>query len=131
MNKNIKIASIYAISHAIVDFACAFYMCAFFDGNIIKNYIFYNFFAFAFQVPLGVLLDKHRNYKYIGLLGTLLILFVYVTRSSYSIIIPLILGIGNALFHLEGGINIYEISKPKSYLNGIFVAPRSNRNFFR
>ena len=131
MNKTVKITSIYALSHAIVDFACAFYMCAFFDGSIIKNYILYNFFAFAFQVPLGVLLDKHRNYKYIGLLGTLLILLVYVIQSNQTIIIPFVLGIGNALFHLEGGINIYEISKPKSYLNGIFVAPRCNGNFFR
>jgi len=120
----------YAIL-AIVDFACAFYMCTFFNGSLIENYVLYNFFAFAFQVPLGVLLDKHRNYQYIGLLGTLLILLIYVVQANETIIIPCILGIGNALFHLEGGINVYEISKPKSYLNGIFVAPRSNGNIFR
>jgi len=128
LNKS-KIISIYGISHFITDFVCAIFMLGIISPLCI-NYtqlffclIIYNFFAFAFQAPLGLLLDKFKIYNYIALLGNLLILLTFLIIPLSPFILSAIVGLGNALFHLEGGVHVYDISNKKAYLNGIFVAP--------
>ena len=84
--------------------------------------IIYNFFAFAFQVPLGYILDKFKVYKYISIIGLCLIGLCYLINFN-AYLLAMVVGIGNALFHLEGGVNIYSVSEKKAFLNGLFVAP--------
>jgi len=128
MNKA-KIVSVYSISHFFTDFVCAIFMLGIISPLCV-NYtqlfyclIIYNFFAFAFQAPLGLLLDKYKSYNYIALLGNLLILLAFLIVPRNPFILSTIVGLGNALFHLEGGVHIYNISDKKAYLNGMFVAP--------
>ncbi len=127
MKKKIFIVSTYTICHFIVDFLCAFFIVNLLPmSNYTENYwvaiLLYNFFAFAFQVPLGMLIDKFKINNYIGISGISLISCVYLLFFKNIILNACILGIGNALFHLDGGINIYRISDGKCALNGIFVS---------
>lgn len=127
MKNKIFIVSTYTICHFIVDFLCAFFIV-----NLLGNFdnahyywiaiLLYNFFAFAFQVPLGIAIDKLKIKKYIGICGIILISSVYLLCFKNIILNAILLGIGNALFHLEGGINIYQLSEKKCALNGIFVS---------
>ncbi|MBR3281044.1 MAG: hypothetical protein IKI57_04295 [Clostridia bacterium] len=133
--KLIKSMSIYSICHFLVDFvSCIFVLgvaptfC--FDENgefmqhiYIAEVIMYNFFAFAFQVPMGFVMDKLKLYKYVGIIGFCLIGICYAIGFGNAIVLASIVGIGNGLFHLEGGVNAYNNSKGKAFLNGLFVAP--------
>lgn len=129
MKNRIELISIYSICHFIVDFVCAIFILgklpyiAHTNSEFITSVIIYNFFAFAFQVPLGYFLDKFKFYKYVSIIGMCLIGICYLIDFNNTIILSSIVGIGNALFHLEGGTNIYTLSKKKAFLNGLFVAP--------
>ncbi len=135
MGKIIKSMSIYSICHFIVDFvSCLFVLgiapafCYDGNGNFVESMyyaevIMYNFFAFAFQVPMGYIMDRLKLYKYVGIIGFCLIGICYVLGFGNAVVLSSIVGIGNGLFHLEGGVNAYENSKGKAFLNGLFVAP--------
>lgn len=124
-----KLISIYSISHFIVDFVCAIFILGRIPviANNVSEYIWavviYNFFAFAFQVPLGFIMDKLKIYKHVAIMGMSIIGICYLCEINNAIFMASIVGIGNALFHLEGGVNIYSISNRKAFLNGLFVAP--------
>ncbi len=129
MKNKIGFVLIYSLCHFIVDFVCAIFILgklphiANTDSEFFTAMIIYNFFAFAFQVPLGYMLDKFKVYKYIAIIGLCLIGLCYLISFDNVFIIAAIVGIGNALFHLEGGVNIYSVSERKAFLNGLFVAP--------
>ena len=137
MLKLVKSMSIYSICHFLVDFvSCIFVLgvapqfCYDADGNFLTTVylaevIMYNFFAFAFQVPMGFVMDKLKAYKYVGIIGFCLIGICYILGFGNAIILSSIVGIGNGLFHLEGGVNAFSNSKGKAFLNGLFVAPGS------
>ena len=130
MKEKISLVTIYSLCHFIVDFVCAILILGKVPHIIVNGssefftaVIIYNFFAFAFQVPLGYFLDKFKFYKYIAIIGLSFICLCYLIDFNNAYILATIAGIGNALFHLEGGISIYDISKGKAFLNGLFVAP--------
>ena len=129
MKNKIGYISIYSLSHFIVDFVCAIFILgklpyiANTNSEFVISVIVYNFFAFAFQVPIGYILDKFKTYKYVSIIGLSFIGLCYLININNIFILATIVGIGNALFHLEGGVNIYSISKRKAFLNGLFVAP--------
>ncbi len=129
MKNKIGFVSIYSICHFIVDFVCAIFILGKLpyisntSNEFVTAMIIYNFFAFAFQVPLGYILDKLRAYKYVAIIGLCFIGLCYLINLNNVFMLATIVGIGNALFHLEGGVNIYSVSKRKAFLNGLFVAP--------
>jgi len=135
MGKLIKSMGIYSICHFLVDFlSCVFILgvgkinCLNEVGDLnfevyIAQTIIYNFFAFAFQVPMGFVMDRLKIYKYVGIIGFGLIGVCYAIRMGNPYIFAIIVGIGNGLFHLEGGVNAYDNSKGTAFLNGLFVAP--------
>ena len=129
MKDKISFITIYSLCHFIVDFVCAIFILGKLpyitntNDILIVAIIIYNFFAFAFQVPLGYILDKFKIYRYIAIMGMCLIGFCYLINYDNAFILATIIGIGNALFHLEGGVNIYSVSERKAFLNGLFVAP--------
>lgn len=129
MKNKIGVVSIYSLCHFIVDFTCAIFILgklpyiAKTNSEFIASVIIYNFFAFAFQVPLGYILDKFKSYKYIAIIGICFIGLCYLINFNNTFILATLVGIGNALFHLEGGVNIYSLSDRKAFFNGLFVAP--------
>lgn len=116
--------TVYSVSHFLVDFACAFLMFRYMSSvpEAALCVLLYNFCAFALQMPLGLIADKvNKNYLF-AISGCILVAsaFLFV---PYAVPAVLIIGVGNALFHLGGGIDVLNISKKKLSALGIFVSP--------
>lgn len=115
---------IYSVTHFLVDFACAFMV---FRGIVSTPYsslciLLYNFCAFAVQMPLGILADKcNRNYLF-AVSGC-----IFVGAAYGLLIVPvaavIIAGLGNAMFHIGGGVDVLNISENKCASLGVFVSP--------
>ena len=125
--KKLLIVSIYSIVHSIVDMACAMLMA----GAVIPHItsvldmavalILYNMFAFAFQFPFGLFADKLNKNALVSAVGCGCVVVAYAV-SPFKFMACVVAGIGNALFHVGGGIDVLNISDGKASLPGIYVA---------
>ena len=123
-HKRWQMVSTYSVAHFLVDFACAFLMFRSIAGTP-DGYLcvlLYNFCAFAMQMPIGIIADKlNRNFLF-AIIGCLLVGSAY-TLVSIPVAAVLVLGIGNALFHIGGGVDVLNISEKKLGALGVFVSP--------
>ncbi|RPI92092.1 MAG: hypothetical protein EHM40_14010 [Chloroflexi bacterium] len=120
--------SVYSISHALVDAACAAIIFAIVAPgqdeyrNLLQLIIIYDILAFSTQPIFGLLADTFRAPVRSAVLGILLI-----AASTLFLPIPLLAalmaGIGNALFHVGGGVISLNLASGKAALPGIYVAP--------
>lgn len=125
MNK--KIVGVYSIIHFVVDLSCAILatnllvqkmgLC----NNLFIAVLIYNFFAFAVQLPIGIVADKVNKNAICSAIGCILVAIAF-GFSNFGIISCIIAGIGNAMFHVGGGIDVLNISNKKAALSGIFVS---------
>ncbi|MBQ8821296.1 MAG: hypothetical protein IJZ82_01505 [Lachnospiraceae bacterium] len=120
----------YSILHFLVDGICAFAMFGHFAAreDWYLNILLYNFCAFALQMPLGAVLDglngqlgrqKYEPSFVYAVVGVILTFIGAVTH-------PVVLGIGNAMFHLGGGVGTIHEDEGKGWHGkglGVFVAP--------
>ena len=125
--KKFSIVGIYSIIHCIVDMSCAMLIAGILTpvitgtNSLIIAIILYNLFAFAFQLPFGILADKVNKNALVSVIGCLFIILAYFV-NALPIVACIIAGIGNALFHVGGGIDVLNISEKKATLPGIYVA---------
>ena len=115
---------IYSVSHFVVDFACAFLMFRYIAGtpDAWLCVLLYNFFAFAVQMPMGLLADKiNRNFLFAAI-GLILVAAAY-GFPNVAVLAAIALGLGNGMFHIGGGIDVLNISDKKSSYLGVFVSP--------
>jgi len=116
--------SVYSVVHFIVDFSCAFIM---FSGisqspDWYLCILIYNFCAFAVQMPIGIIADKlNRNYIFAGA-GCVFIAIAF-GLVSLPLAATVVVGIGNGMFHIGGGVDVLNISDKKSGALGVFVSP--------
>jgi len=124
MHKRYYLISAYSIAHFLVDFACAFLMFRSItqapDWQLCV--LIYNFCAFAMQMPLGILADKWDRNFLVAITGCLLVGAAY-GLAHISIAAVIVAGIGNALFHIGGGIDVLNVSEKKIAALGVFVSP--------
>ena len=118
--------ALYSALHFLVDFACAHAMFRIFTGGAdgYANILLYNFCAFALQMPLGTLLDSLSG-RWKRLPAVFAALGVGLTILG-SFTHPIILGLGNALFHVGGGVGTIREDNARGWKGralGIFVAP--------
>lgn len=125
--KKLSVVGVYSVIHCIVDMACAMLIAGILTP-IVKNQnilwlgvLLYNLFAFAFQLPFGIVADKYNKNAIVSVIGCLFIILAYIT-NPISILACVLAGIGNALFHVGGGIDVLNISEKKATLPGIYVA---------
>ena len=108
---------LYAILHFLVDGVCAWAMLGRLGGGM-EAFLLYNFCAFALQLPLGAVLDRLGGRKtppvFAGIGCALTLVGAWVH--------PAVLGLGNALFHVGGGVDVIRDGGSCEKL-GIFVAP--------
>ncbi len=124
--KKFSIVSIYSIIHCIVDMACSLLIAGFLTPVLSEKALFvaiflYDFFAFAFQLPFGILADKLNKNAIVSAIGCLLIIVAYCI-NPFGILACIVAGIGNALFHVGGGIDVLNIADKKAAFPGIYVA---------
>lgn len=115
----------YAAMHFLVDFVCAWAMFSFFSSGPegYLNILIYNFCAFALQLPLGTLLDLQKDRRRLPLIWSVSGAALTVAGA---LIHPAVLGLGNALFHVGGGMDVIHgdfAHNRKGADLGVFVAP--------
>ena len=115
------ITVLYSIAHFAVDLGCAFAVFSSMEAGA-EGYLLYNFFAFAMQMPLGVLADRWGRGKIFAAIGCLLVALI-CCLPSFGIAGAMVLGLGNGLFHVGGGVDVIALSGKKAALLGVFVSP--------
>lgn len=128
MKRKVCVVGIYSLVHALVDFACATLLTLWVTtqygarpGILLISFIAYNFFAFAMQLPIGILADILDCNALVSAAGCLTVALAYAL-SPLGVLAAVVAGIGNAMFHIGGGIDVLNISDHKATLPGIFVA---------
>lgn len=118
--------SVYGIFHAFVDFCCAAIVFSYIGrldvAELLEVIILYNCLAFGLQPLIGFAADKTgnaRNYAIAGC-GILALSFLFLKSPFLAVSVA---GIGNAFYHIGGGVAALKMSEGKSLLSGIFVAP--------
>ncbi|MCL1866078.1 MAG: hypothetical protein FWF82_01565 [Oscillospiraceae bacterium] len=123
-HRRTAMVAVYSVTHFLVDFACAFLMFRFVAGTP-DGYVcvlLYNFCAFAMQMPIGLVADKvNRNYIF-AVAGCVLAAAAY-GLCGIPILASCVIGLGNAMFHIGGGIDVLNISEKKLGALGVFVSP--------
>lgn len=122
--------AIYSGLHLLVDGMCALAMFGSLlpGGDRGLSILVYNFCAFALQMPLGVALDalcggkkgRETDFPFLFVLAGVL------CTVGGAFLHPAVLGIGNALFHVGGGVGTIREDDRRSWRGrglGVFVAP--------
>ena len=112
---------VYSVCHFLVDLSCALLLLGRIapHGDAARLLLFYDFFAFAVQMPIGVLADEYRRPHYTAALGCVLTALAWLLPGMAGAVCA---GLGNALFHIGGGQDTLE-SHEKCAALGIFVSP--------
>lgn len=98
------------------------------NNDWLSAMLIYNFCAFALQMPLGLLADKLNRNALVAAAGCIFVASSAVIPAVTSVTpLPLaaaaVMGIGNALFHVGGGIDTLNMSEKKCSPLGLFVSP--------
>ena len=124
MTRNVVRLAAYSAGHFWVDFSCALLMFS----QLLNRpewslcVLLYNFCAFALQMPLGLLADRISRNSLVAGVGCFFVLAGWLT-STAALLSAVLAGIGNACFHIGGGIDVLNESTRRSAALGIFVSP--------
>lgn len=115
---------VYSLGHFWVDFSCALLMFSLLSGRgeWALCVLLYNFCAFALQMPIGLLADRMGRTGRTAALGCVLAALGWLF-APVSLLSAVTAGLGNACFHVGGGVQILRDSREKSAALGIFVSP--------
>ena len=122
---------VYSLAHFCVDFGCAYFIYSRFlnPWQWTLCLVLYNFCAFAMQAPLGLLCDRINKNAVIAALGCVITaLSAFLAKNA--VLACIIAGLGNALFHLGGGIDTLNDCGERCAKLGIFVSPGTFGIFF-
>jgi hypothetical protein len=130
MKRNTIIVGTHSVMHAVVDFGCAMLVMGIaLDAGLSLTMAtlviwVYDFCAFALQYPVGILADPWNRNSLMAAIGCFLVAAGFAFRP-HAVIACAIAGIGNALYHVGGGVDVLNISDRKASFPGIYVATGS------
>lgn len=115
--------AIYSAAHFWVDLSCAFLLFRTLSGSPqwMLCLLLYNFCAFALQMPLGLLADRWNRNGLTAAAGC--VLTALACLSPVPLLTAVTAGVGNALFHLGGGIDVLNASRERAAALGVFISP--------
>jgi len=118
-----KLLSLYSFAHFWVDLSCALLVFRRLSGgtDFALCLLLYNFCAFALQMPFGLLADRLDRNSTAAALGCGLVELAYLLPGAVPAAVTA--GVGNALFHLGGGIDVLNHSRDRAWALGVFVSP--------
>ncbi|MBR3356011.1 MAG: hypothetical protein IKG47_11820, partial [Oscillospiraceae bacterium] len=111
-----------ALAHFCVDGLCASVLFGCLPESAMSLVIVYNILAFTTQCIVGMIADRWKEQRWaecISILAVVLGWFFPVT----PLIRVILVGLGNSLFHVTGGVMTLKRSSGKALELGIFVAP--------
>lgn len=116
----------YSALHFMEDTLCAYWVLSRFCGDRVSlHLLLYNFCAFALQLPFGILLDSFQN-RTRSPMPSFLTAIAGLLLTVLGFLSPVLCGIGNALFHVGGGVAVIREDNGKHLKGaalGCFVAP--------
>ena len=121
-----------AAGHFFVDFLCAwgmFFLCRG-DGRWQELALIYNFCAFALQMPLGLVADRLRQDRSFAALGAALTGAACLGLRSFPFAFAVTAGVGNALYHVGGGVAVLHAYPRRAGPLGLYVSPGAFGIFF-
>ncbi len=119
----------YGIMHALIDLSTAGLLFAAVCHHqlIPKQQYFliflYNFLAFAMQPVFGFLTDRMKTPKITTLSGIVMVAISFAFFHSSPVAAIVMASIGNALFHVGGGVINLFVTPKRAVSLGIFIAP--------
>jgi MFS transporter, FSR family, fosmidomycin resistance protein len=120
---------VYGTAHLVVDAVCAGILFSILREQSLSvtvlSYLFvvYNLLAFGLQVLAGLIVDRLKAPRLSALLGILITGISAVIYSFLPVAGVVLAGVGNALFHVGGGVISLSLTPGKATAPGIFVAP--------
>ena len=120
---NKRLLTLYSLTHFWVDLSCAFLVFRTMTDSpdFALCLLLYNFCAFALQMPFGLLADRLNRNGIVAASGCGLVALAYLFPLPVPAAVTA--GVGNALFHLGGGIDVLNESRDRAWALGIFVSP--------
>ena len=114
----------YAFSHFAVDLCCfiALYSGAVGSARAALWVLVYNALAFGLQTPLGALADGFDDVRPLAALGLGLVALGTLAQGRFLACV-LLLGVGNALFHVSGAVATLRDRPGDALRAGVYVAP--------
>ncbi len=124
MNKR-RLTPVYALAHFLMDFACAFLIFRRMDAGIGWHMalLYYNFCAFALQMPFGLLLDRLGGASPLPAAAGCLLTALAFLPGLGAAPLCILAGLGNALLHVGGGVAVLRAQPKKAGPLGLFVSP--------
>lgn len=124
MHRAARRLAAHAAAHFAVDFSCFF---ALWDStlrgeNAAFMVLLYNALAFALQAPLGALCDRLDDARPFTVLGCGLVAWG-VLACAFPLPSVILLGLGNALFHVGGAVTSLRHCPGDAFSAGAYVAP--------
>ena len=114
---------IYSAAHFAVDFSCALLLLGRIrpgPGDALLCLLLYNFCAFALQMPVGLLADRLDKNHAVAAVGCGACALAWLIPGLGGAVCA---GVGNALFHVGGGLDTLNRSASRCGALGIFVSP--------
>ena len=114
--------SVYSAAHFLVDLCCALLMfrIAPASPNAALLFLVYNYCAFALQMPFGLLADRLNRNALVAASGCALVAFSFAL-PSVPLAAVIAAGLGNALFHVGGGVDVLNDSGKKAAALGFLL----------
>ena len=123
--------TVYSLAHFFVDLCCALLMFritpAASDAALL--FLVYNYCAFALQMPIGLLADRLDRNALVAAAGCALVALSFAL-FSLPMAAVVTAGLGNALFHVGGGVDVLGDSGKKAAALGVYVSPGALGLFF-
>ena len=118
-----SLLALYSLSHFWVDLSCAFLVFRTMADapSFSLCLLLYNFCAFALQMPLGLLAGQWNRNGLTAGGGCLLTALAFLIPQPLPAAVAA--GVGNALFHLGGGMDVLNSSERRAASLGVFVSP--------
>ena len=127
--QKIWILSSYGFAHMVVDFVCACTVMTIYAKWLLSAQgvffaiLIYNILAFGLQTVFGALTDKFQCPKLVALLGCWFVALWAIVLKACPWCATILVWLGNALFHVGGGVICIWVDPEKATPSGIFVAP--------
>lgn len=124
MHRAARRLAAHAAAHFAVDFSCFFalWVSTLRGENAAFMVLLYNALAFALQAPLGALCDRLDDARPFTVLGCGLVAWG-VLACAFPLPSVILLGLGNALFHVGGAVTSLRHCPGDAFSAGAYVAP--------
>jgi FSR family fosmidomycin resistance protein-like MFS transporter len=122
-------ALLLGIVHALVDAACGFLIFRDLTAGkiayptVVLLVVLYNSLAFGGQVPAGYLADRTGSYRGAAIFGALAAATALALSPTWPVVGIVVVGIGNAFFHVGAGALVLRASDDRATESGVFVGP--------